>query len=54
MLLFAWFVFSVLVGAHAYRNYRNAGVWFIISMLISPALAFCILYAITGDSKTTP
>ena len=44
LLIFgAFLVFSILVGKFATTRNRSAGNWFVISVLISPLLAFLVL-----------
>lgn len=42
-----WLAFALIVGVAASKRYgRSGGVWFVISLLISPLLGFLLLAAL--------
>lgn len=54
-VIFLWIVFSIIVGMFAsnYRN-RDGGAWFLISIAISPLLAFLFLIVMKPAYSRSP
>ena len=48
MPILIWLFFAILVGFSAMKHGRSFWVWFLLSVFISPLLAFVILKVISG------
>jgi energy-coupling factor transporter transmembrane protein EcfT len=48
--IFFWFIIAILVGVYAAKRGRSGFGWFLLSVLISPILAFLILLAV-GENR---
>jgi hypothetical protein len=47
-----WLIFSIVVGIGAAGRGRNGAGWFLLSMVISPVLAFLLLVLLPSRSKS--
>ena len=47
MAITIWILFAVLVGAYAGNNGRSFGLYFLLSLLLSPLIGF-IIAAVSG------
>lgn len=52
--LFVWLVFSLLVGWYARSKGRSFGLYFLISLLLSPVLGFLIAALHPAGGKKCP
>lgn len=49
-IVFAWFIFAILVGAWASSKGRSGFGYFLVSVLLSPLIG-AIMVAIAGENK---
>jgi hypothetical protein len=54
MVIFFYIVFAILVAVYANHKKRRGIIWFLLSILISPLLAFLILLIIGSAPRSVP
>ncbi|EEX4841911.1 hypothetical protein NRE35_004264 [Salmonella enterica] len=48
MIFIIWFVAAMIVSLMAKGTGRSAGIWFVMSIILTPVLAFVVLVATSG------